>query len=904
MAHAGNLTVVGDPDQSIYSWRNANADGFDNLLEEYPEASVVRLTKNYRSTNGVLQLAAASLQKEGVGSSKRNGGGGGGGGGGRTRGGGGGGGGGSRNRVVVYTHAKTAAASSSRDQPPGSKKIKMMKESVQDAASKTPQWTANGAGLSPVLLQAGSSMDEAQIVATEIERQYRNAKGLLRLEDFAVLLRTNAMSQPFEKVFTRLGLPYLMIDGTTFKDRAEIQDVMAYFQLICNLADPQALSRAVNIPKRGFGKVTRAKLARLAKESGEPSEFKVLAQEMSCTTSLRVLKVQEKSVADLRKFCTFVEEEAAAVLSESPPTASGLLRKIVDFTAFKALLKQADESTADARWGHVEELVTLAGSHTPARFLDSLALAVLAPQPVVNGTVKAANDGSGGAAAGAGAGAAAITGNRAAGEDRGVVICTIHSSKGREWPCVFIPGLENGILPHERSIQAYSAGSTVQLEEERRLLYVAVTRAKVMIYMLNACHRHSRASQESQFLTPAVRKACVTEVPTEKELLAVQSTFASVLLGAGKKPRDRSSDSMRQRMTGVKEFLDEQALEHAAAAGGPFGYNNSCSSSTNTSYNRFGADQHAASSSNVSNSWSVGNGALNTAVGAVVGNRYSRVRVKQGRTGAPQTAGFQTAAQFMINGDSRAKASSFNGGGSGGRSSGRPGGASGRSIYRGGGRSNGGGGFQMASTLIPNAALRGGGGTLLGAIPAVNATNWDEDELPAQKAPWRESSNRSIGSIAKAPPVLAPALAPAPETSTTMPATAVSRAAIKLKQPLSTVPPSSSTRTDTANKDNNATAASVDSNSDDGVNPAKRAKPTDITNRGNDFYTVDCKGRAGMGGRGGGAAGAEATQIKKMPKPKPTPTPKTKPKTKALKAKPKKLPLGQMLISGFFQKKA
>lgn len=93
MAHAGNLTVVGDPDQSIYSWRNANADGFDNLLEEYPEASVVRLTKNYRSTNGVLQLAAASLQKEGVSSSKRNGGGGGGGGG-RTRGGGGGGEGG------------------------------------------------------------------------------------------------------------------------------------------------------------------------------------------------------------------------------------------------------------------------------------------------------------------------------------------------------------------------------------------------------------------------------------------------------------------------------------------------------------------------------------------------------------------------------------------------------------------------------------------------------------------------------------------------------------------------------------------------------------------------------------------------------------------------------------------
>ena len=923
--------MVGDPDQSIYSWRNANVDGFDHLLAEYPAASVVMLTKNYRSTDGVLQLAAASLMKGGSSRGAESGGqhrgrvGRGGGGGSNSRGmsySAAGGGGGARGRrrlgsvpsnrgkplasttvvksvassfnpagsaaAIATTAAATTATSAAHSDGHacGIKKIKVV--TMKDTG-KTPQWTANGAGLTPVLLQAGSTAEEAEMVASEIERQYRNANGLLRLNDFAVLLRTNAMSQPFERAFTKIGLPYQMIDGTTFKDRAEVQDVMSYFQLICNLNDPQALARAVNIPKRGFGKVSKARLARLTQQaSGESSEFRVLAKEMSCTSSLRVLKTPEKAVPALRAFCKFVEDAATAVKSASPPTASELIQKIVDFTSFRAYLDTTDASSAEARWEHIEELLRLAGSLSPSSFLDSLALAVLTPPPVANGAVRAPEIEGG---------AGANTASKLESVDHGVVLCTIHSSKGREWPCVFVPGLENGILPHERSIQAHSSGDTVQLEEERRLLYVAVTRAKVMIYLLNACRRHGRATQESQFLTAAVRKACAAEIPTESELVAVQSTFALVLLGAGSTPIDRSSDAMRHCVALVRQKLDEQA-EAAIAEAAAASANDSCS-------------QFQAPFSNSS-----------------LGNRSNRAAGWGGEGSASSySSGFQTASHFMTINDAGGGGEGGSGGSSFSRSGTVGGGGSNRVGYsttkaaRFGASGRGGGGFQMASKLLPKTSSqcssnlggsgsgsgsggKGGGssGGVLGSIPAVNdQSSWNT--LPVEKCHQPGSratvvaASTSTASTSKAGVALTRTkhATAAPYFKTAAAATSrlqTTSDADVLKLPSGAGAGAGAGASVGAGVGAGAGAgvgavagagagavagAGAAAANSDGRKPAKRAKPMDITNSNSE--------------RGGGRqapAGKKRVSRSKN--------------TASTNAKSKPLP-GQMLISGFFKPK-
>lgn len=241
MGHGG-LTLVGDPDQSIYSWRSAEADIFDRVLLEFPEAITVQLNQNYRSTAKILELSCAVVSGD------------------RPR----------------------------RDRP---------------------LWTSNLHGPSVPLMHLEDPQQEALQIAQEVERACRLSDGLLTFADFAVLLRTNAMSSVFEQTFSLCGVPYRLVGSTAFYDRAEIKDCLAYLRVILNLNDTTALNRIINVPKRGLGPVTCKKLFAyiddcLKKNSaGKPvtalDAIKMLVYAMGLGDRHRLMGRESKKIASL-----------------------------------------------------------------------------------------------------------------------------------------------------------------------------------------------------------------------------------------------------------------------------------------------------------------------------------------------------------------------------------------------------------------------------------------------------------------------------------------------------------------------------------------------------------------------------------------------------------------------------
>ncbi len=397
-----NLMVVGDDDQSIYSWRGADIRNILEFERDYPDATVIRLEQNYRSTATILAAA---------------------------------------NAVVANNKGR---------------KPKTL-------------WTANAGGEAISRYYATDERDEARFVATEIER-------LLREEgrsyaDMAVFYRTNAQSRVIEDVFLRTGVPYQIVGGTRFFDRAEIRDVMAYVKIAVNPADEIALKRIINKPKRGIGDTTVSKV-----------EYEAARRGVSFESGLR-LAVDEGLLGTgprtrVAAFLELLGEIRALVDS------GGDLRELVESVVTSSGLVAAFEAErtveADGRVENIRELFGVvdefAAAHEEAdlpAFMEWVAL-----RTDIDSLVEG---------------------------ERAVTLMTVHTAKGLEFPAVFIVGLEDAIFPHANSMFDESG-----LEEERRLAYVGITRARERLYLT---HAHSRSLFGSTQHNPPSR--FIGEIPEE-----------------------------------------------------------------------------------------------------------------------------------------------------------------------------------------------------------------------------------------------------------------------------------------------------------------------------------------------------------------------------------------------------
>jgi DNA helicase-2/ATP-dependent DNA helicase PcrA len=397
-----NLTVVGDDDQSIYGWRGADVRNILDFERDHPDATVVTLDQNYRSTQGILDAAHAVIRNN-------------------------------------------------RDRAP--KRL----------------WTDAGAGERVQLISVYDEQEEAQTICAEIDRLV--AQEGASLADCAVLYRTNAQSRALEDTMLRRGMPYRLVGGQRFYERREIKDVLAYLRLIANPRDAVSFGRIVNVPRRKIGDKTVAEIERLARRRG------VTPFEAVATLLPDAEGINTAAAAALEGFHRLIEGLRAA--STALPLPQLVKRVLVD-TGYRDHLRDGTPE-GEERWANVTELTGLAAEHAelepPAgltRFLEQVALV----------SDVDSLDGSG----------------------AGVTLITLHQVKGLEFPVVFIAGLEEGLLPHIRALEAGEGG----IAEERRLTYVGITRAQRRLYLLHAFRRHLHGAPQlaaaSRFLDELPRE--------------------------------------------------------------------------------------------------------------------------------------------------------------------------------------------------------------------------------------------------------------------------------------------------------------------------------------------------------------------------------------------------------------
>ncbi|HEX7999126.1 MAG TPA: UvrD-helicase domain-containing protein [Pyrinomonadaceae bacterium] len=392
-----NICVVGDEDQSVYKWRGADITNILNFEQHYPEAKIIRLEQNYRSTQTILDVAGAVVKNN----TERKG--------------------------------KTL-------------------------------WTANPAGERIRYYQAFDSDAEARFVAMKIEEHRRHDADIRA----AVLYRTNAQSRVFEEALRRAGIAYNIVGGFSFYERMEVRDIISYLKLALNPHDSIALMRVINSPARGLGKQTLDLIERHAKDYGV-SHWETIAILTEQGNGLNprataALKNFQKIITDL------VSAANNAVRSDSP--VSDVVKAAILDTGYSNALKSENSDEAEARLENLQELVNAAVDYDKQEqdglrdFIDHAAL--------VSDTDQYKRDAP-------------------------VTLMTMHAAKGLEFPLVFIVGMEDGLFPHARS-----ATDPAELEEERRLCYVAITRAERFLYVTHAMKRRvygeEMASEPSQFL--------------------------------------------------------------------------------------------------------------------------------------------------------------------------------------------------------------------------------------------------------------------------------------------------------------------------------------------------------------------------------------------------------------------
>ena len=395
-----NICVVGDPDQSIYSWRFADLRNILSFEKDYPEAKVVLLEQNYRSTKMILEAASHII-------------------------------------------------------------------SANQQRKPKDLWTTNELGELTTVVEAYTEQEEAQFVVNEIERLVGQDK--VKPGDCAVMYRTNAQSRALEESFVRYGVPYKLVAGTRFYERREIKDIVAYLRLIQNPDDSVSLLRIINVPVRGIGQSSLRQLSSWAKSLGV-SEYRALQL-------LAETKVDEEhqppfSSRTIKALTAFVGLMAEFIARSREMDPVDLLDLVVARCGYKEYVLAGLDG--EERWDNILELRTVAQQYHHLKppegltaFLEGVTLASAVDE---------------------------------LGESLDVVtLITLHQAKGLEFPVVFIVGMEDGILPHFKSFD-----DPAQMEEERRLCYVGVTRAKQRVYLVRAFRRSlmgsSTVNSPSRFL--------------------------------------------------------------------------------------------------------------------------------------------------------------------------------------------------------------------------------------------------------------------------------------------------------------------------------------------------------------------------------------------------------------------
>ena len=392
----GNICVVGDPDQSIYSWRHADLRNILYFERDYPQAKVVLLEQNYRSTQTILESA---------------------------------------HRVI----------------------------SANPHRKEKNLWTENEAGLPITVVETYSEEEEAQFIVSEVESLV--SRGKIKLGDCAVMYRTNAQSRAIEEMFIRYGVPYQLVGAIRFYQRREVKDAIAYLKLIYNPYDSVSLTRIINVPGRGIGQRTLDELSQWAKASDVPlySALELVAQQKSDHP------FSPRAARALTGFFILIQE---LIAKGERLNVVELLDFVLEHSGYKDYIQQAEDG--EERWDNILELRGVAKQYQGLKPRESLAVFL--------------------------EGVALVSEADELNEKKELVtLITLHQAKGLEFPVVFIVGMEEGVFPHFKSF-----GDPAQMEEERRLCYVGMTRSKKRLYLVRAFRRslmgRSNVNPPSRFL--------------------------------------------------------------------------------------------------------------------------------------------------------------------------------------------------------------------------------------------------------------------------------------------------------------------------------------------------------------------------------------------------------------------
>ena len=383
-----NLCVVGDDAQSIYAFRGADITNILSFDEDYPDATTIRLERNYRSTQNILRLADSIIDKN-------------------------------------------------------------------DDQIEKSLWTENAEGEYVALMEALSEKDEAQ----KIERRIRDLHLRQGLEhgDFAVLYRTNAQSRAIEEALRKENVPYRVIGGTSFYERKEIKDVLAYLKLLVNPNDTASLQRVINYPTRGIGDKTQERLQRYAQTNRLS-----LWQAVERVEDIESLGTRaERAVGKFRRLMARYMSK-----TESEP-ADELARDLVQDAGLLSELRKEHTRENLRRWENVQELISALAEYVANA--DDATISTFLQEVALMTDQDETTDG-----------------------DDKVTLMTLHAAKGTEYPVVFIAGLEEGLFPMEQATQ-----EKAELEEERRLFYVGATRAERRLYLSWARSRYRYGEQQS-----------------------------------------------------------------------------------------------------------------------------------------------------------------------------------------------------------------------------------------------------------------------------------------------------------------------------------------------------------------------------------------------------------------------
>ena len=448
-----NLCVVGDDDQSIYRFRGANIQNILSFEEVYPDAKVIRLEQNYRSTQNILTAA---------------------------------------NEVICHNE--------------GRKEKKL--------------WTANGDGDKVRFRQFLNGFEEAEYVAGMISRKV--GAGKWRYGDCAVLYRTNAQSRMFEEKFLFANVPYKIVGGINFYGRKEIKDVLAYLKTIENGRDDLAVRRIINVPKRGIGATTINRVQEYAN-----------TEDMSFYDALRVagtIPGVGKSVAKLDGFVQMIQ----TMRSKQPYySVKELIEDVLEQTEYrKELMAEGTEEALD-RLANIDELLNKAASY--AEHADNPSLGGFLEEVALVADIDNLEE-----------------------DADHVVMMTLHSAKGLEFPVVFMVGMEDGMFPSYMSISSEDAAD---LEEERRLCYVGITRAKETLILTSARQRMVRGeihyNRVSRF---------IEDIP--KEVLAENETANAQPKEKKERPETKAHAAYRQMRETFKTKAFAQPQVEAKKEGG------------------------------------------------------------------------------------------------------------------------------------------------------------------------------------------------------------------------------------------------------------------------------------------------------------------------------------------------